>query len=198
MITVPNVYLVDADGQVWQLGASGVGAYTTTPVSGPTGLSGIVLTDLASNLPRLLTVLPDGALENAATTTQTAQQNIPVIATSGALMGIVILNSAVTVIRLCDEPIVGTFFHPPGYLPPFTQPGGLGTQTFPQQDSGSLATSQWILGCGHGVGSFEIQSASDCKGNQVAALLCPLCHFCVRVFSPFQSIYSYPNEVLFP
>lgn len=198
MVTVPNFYLTDSSGQVWLLGATGVGAYSTTAVTGPTGQPYFVLTDVVTELPMLLTVATSGALQTASTTIQTAQQNIPVIATSGALMGIIIFNGAVSVMRLCDEPIVGTFFHPPGYLPPFTQPGGLGTQAFPQQDAAAVATAQWILGCGHGVGSFEIKSASDCSGNQVAALLCPLCHFCVRVFSPFDSIYSFPNEILYP
>jgi hypothetical protein len=97
---------------------------------------------------------------------------------------------------MSSVPTVGLIFNPPKYLPPFTQPGGIGTATFPQQDVGSVATSQWVLPCAHGVNNFLVQSCSI-AGVQTAALLCPFCSYCFRLL-PWADIYSYPNEILFP
>ena len=63
MFTIPNFYLTDSSGQVWQLGATGLEAYTTTPVSGPTGLPNFVLVDLVTGVFWSMTVLTTGTLE---------------------------------------------------------------------------------------------------------------------------------------
>ena len=196
MFTIPNFYLTDSSGQVWQLGATGLEAYTTTPVSGPTGLPNFVLVDLVTGVFWSMTVLTTGTLE-IDETALAGQENIPVISTSGALVGIVILAGAIAVIRIASPCITGVIYDPPSYLPPFTQPGGVGTATFPQQDIGSIATAQFVLGCGHGINNVEIRSDS-CNGVQTAIVVCPLCNYAQRLLSPYDSIYTYPNEIIFP
>lgn len=196
MATVPNFYLTDSSGQVWLLGATGVGAYSTTAVTGPTGQPYFVLTDVVTELPMLLTVATSGALQTASTTIQTAQQNIPVIATSGALMGIIIFNGAVSVMRLtylCETGIL--YEQNRKYLPTFTQPGGQGTAAFPAQQSSELL-GQWTAGCGHSFNHWAIYSDS-CNGVQTALITCPVCGYLQNQISPYSDIHTYPNEIIF-
>lgn len=195
MATVPNFYLIDSSGQVWLLGATGVGAYSTTAVTGPTGQPYFVLTDVVTELPMLLTVATSGALQTASTTIQTAQQNIPVIATSGALMGIIIFNGAVSVMRLtylCETGIL--YEQNRKYLPTFTQPGGQGTSVFPAQQTGELV-GRFIAGCGHAFEAWTIYSDS-CNGVQSAFLCCPVCNFIQQIFTPYNLIHQFPNEII--
>jgi hypothetical protein len=99
---------------------------------------------------------------------------------------------------MSSVPVVGQIFNPPGYLPPFTQPGGIGSPVYPAQSSGELATSQWIMNyCNHGCNNFLVQAAT-LNGQQVALILCPLCQTISQIISPFSAIYSFPFEILFP
>jgi len=93
-------------------------------------------------------------------------------------------------------PIVGEIYNPPGYLPPFTQPGGIGTPTFPSQSVGEL-TSFWIGPfCGHGFNELEVRSATV-AGVQMAVLCCPVCNMCFRLI-PYANIQLEQNWILFP
>ena len=150
MPTIPNFYLQDTSGQVWQLGATALDAYTTTPVTNPSGAASFLLQDSGTSQTWAMTVLTNGAL-HISPSPGLGQQYIPVISSTGLLVGIGVTNAAIVVMALCpDMPIVGTFFNPKNYLPPFTQPGGRGTVTFPQEQTGELL-GQWMLGCGHSI-----------------------------------------------
>lgn len=196
MPTIPNFYLQDTSGQVWQLGATALDAYTTTPVTNPSGAASFLLQDSGTSQTWAMTVLTNGAL-HISPSPGLGQQYIPVISSTGLLVGIGVTNAAIVVMALCpDMPIVGTFFNPKNYLPPFTQPGGRGTVTFPQEQTGELL-GQWMLGCGHSMNNLEIGSASSC-GVQVALILCPLCSYLQNLINPYSAIYSYPYEILFP
>lgn len=196
-LAIPNFYLQDTSGQVWKLGATSLDAYTTTPVTNPSGAASFLLQDSGTSQTWAMTVLTNGAL-HISPSPGLGQQYIPVISSTGLLVGIGVTNAAIVVMALCpDMPIVGTFFSKKPYLPPFTQPGGVGSQTYPQQSSGEITCAQWILPCGHGTNNFEVESAQSC-GTQIALLLCPLCAYLVNVISPYSAIYSYPYEILFP
>lgn len=96
---------------------------------------------------------------------------------------------------MSSVPVVGQIFNPPGYLPPFTQPGGPGTQTFPQQTSGELV-ARFTSGCGHSFESWEIYSCTV-AGIQTAVVCCPYCNFCQRLISPYDAINAWPNDIIF-
>jgi hypothetical protein len=96
---------------------------------------------------------------------------------------------------MSTTPVVGQIWNPPHYLPPFTQPGGIGTQTFPQQTSGELV-GRWTSGCGH---SFEAWLVASCQiaDIQTAVVQCPVCSYVQQLISPYAAIYTWPNEIIF-
>jgi hypothetical protein len=96
---------------------------------------------------------------------------------------------------MSSVPTVGLIFNPPKYLPPFTQPGGIGTATLPQQMSTELL-GQWMSGCGHSFNNWLVYSC-QVGGVQTAVVCCPLCNYCNQLISPYSAIESYPNEIIF-
>lgn len=89
-----------------------------------------------------------------------------------------------------------------GWLPHYTQPGGIGSQSQPQQQSGS--TSQ-ITGvpyevgmalntspCGHWFNNFEI-TFSTVSCEQAALVRCPLCGYLIEIITPASRLYSDPG-----
>jgi hypothetical protein len=109
--TVPNVYLQDSGGGVWLLGATGIGAYTTTPVTSPTsGLPFVLLQDQAAATVWAMTVSTVGALTITAAA-GTGAASIPVISTTGTLLGIVVIGGYISVISvtLCQFTLAQAF-----------------------------------------------------------------------------------------
>src|ERR1700690_4054612 len=96
---------------------------------------------------------------------------------------------------MSSVPVVGEIWNPPGYLPPFTQPGGPGTATFPQQTSAEL-TAQWVASCGHAFQCWLVASCSI-NGVQTAVIQCPYCSYVQQLISPYDAIYTWPNEIIF-
>jgi len=97
--STPNTYLKDSSNQVWLLGVTNAGAYTTFPVTGQVGNSFILLNDTAIAQVWKLTVQTNGALRIDPATGM-AQANIPVIAPNGTLFGIVVTNNAISTVLL--------------------------------------------------------------------------------------------------
>jgi hypothetical protein len=98
---------------------------------------------------------------------------------------------------MSSVPVVGEIYNPPGYLPPFTQPGGPGSPTYPQQSVGEL-TAFWIGPfCGHGFNELILYSTTV-AGVQTAVLCCPVCNMCFRLIAPYNQIYAESNWILFP
>jgi hypothetical protein len=190
----PNFYLQDSSGQVWQLGSSGVGAYTTTPVSGPTGLPSVNLIDLVTEEPWTMTVLTSGAL-SITPALQTGLFNIPVLTPTGVLMAIVIIAGAISTIRLPVFCQTGVLYEQNrNYLPKFTQPGGPGTAAFPAQQTGELV-GQWTAGCSHSFQNWMIY-ADSCLGVQSAFICCPVCNYIQTILTPYDLIHQYPNDII--
>lgn len=194
MPTIPNFYLQDTSGQVWQLGATALDAYTTTPVTNPSGAASFLLQDSGTSQTWAMTVLTNGAL-HISPSPGLGQQYIPVISSTGLLVGIGVTNAAIVVMALCpDMPIVGTFFNPRTYIPRFSQPGGVGSPTFPQEATGELL-GQWMAGCSHSFNSWEVAAASSC-GTQVAVVQCPICSYVQQIISPYSAINQWPNDII--
>lgn len=97
----PNVYLVDSGGQSWLLGISNLGAYTTTPVAGGAGVSGIVLSDMATSFTYNLTVGVGGAL-GISPSGGVAQANIPILTPNNTSMAIAVNNNAIVTILVAS------------------------------------------------------------------------------------------------
>lgn len=98
--------------------------------------------------------------------------------------------------------------HAEGY-PQFAQPGGIGTQTFPQQQNGGtgmvwingvpneIGQGMWTAGCGHWFNSWEIISVTGCC-SPVALICCPLCRFIQQIITPYIAIQDpVSNPIIF-
>lgn len=99
-----NVYLKDSSGQVWALGVTDSGAYTLMAVSGPTGLTSILLEDTVSSAIWALSVLPGGVPE--VTSASGSPATIEVTAPHGAIYGIVIISGAISTVLISPAPPV--------------------------------------------------------------------------------------------
>jgi hypothetical protein len=83
---------------------------------------------------------------------------------------------------------IGELLPPDDCLPIFSQPGGPGTPTFPQQDVGQI-NGLFISPCGHSFNHYMVVFRSISCGPS-ALLLCPLCSYVIRLFSPASLIYD--------
>jgi len=92
-------YLVDSSSQVWELGVTNAGAYTTTAVSGPTGLSSYKLEDTVTHAAMALSVLTSGALE-VSTASGSGAAEIALLAPNGSLWALEIAGGAIEIVPL--------------------------------------------------------------------------------------------------
>jgi hypothetical protein len=89
-------YLKDSSNQVWQLGVTNAGAYTTTPVSGPTGPASILLEDTVTSAIWALSVLTTGALQ--VNSSSGSPSTIQIQAPDGATFALVVSSGAISTI----------------------------------------------------------------------------------------------------
>lgn len=105
------------------------------------------------------------------------------------------------------DPVPGTIFNPHKFIPPFTQPDGPNTPTYPQQQSGAelvpyqgvpfeIGNAMFTSGCGHWFNSWEVRSATV-NGITAALMCCPLCGYLQRIIVPYNFIHDYSNFILF-
>jgi uncharacterized protein DUF2460 len=87
-------YLTDISTQVWQLGITNSGAYVTTPVTGPTGVASILLTDTITAQIWALSIQTSGAL-TITLSSGTAISYIPVTAPDGVGFGIEVSSGSI-------------------------------------------------------------------------------------------------------
>src|SRR5216117_4051272 len=94
-------------------------------------------------------------------------------------------------------PVVGTIYNPDdaNYRPRFTQPGGPGTMTFPQQAEGEKLGLFVFPFCQHWSNQILVKRAAV-GGIASAICCCPLCDMCVRIITPYDLIYQFQNEIL--
>jgi hypothetical protein len=86
------------------------------------------------------------------------------------------------------------------------QPGGPGTEVFPQapslfpqvfqgyQQQVMSYPSLYVAGCGHQFNCYEIfEVLSPADGHQVALVCCPTCSFIQQVIDPYSSYQNYED-----
>jgi hypothetical protein len=82
----------------------------------------------------------------------------------------------------------GTLLQPNDSYPPFLQPGGPGTATFPQQQIGEKL-GMWAASCGHFFNSWMVLSRAY-LGIFSAYICCPQCGFVQRIVTPQSLIHT--------
>ncbi len=195
-------FLIDELGGFWNLSVTNGGlvviTLTVTPATPPVPF--ISLQDSTIAQTWQITVRSIGTLVLTGTPVLPPPPLfLGITSPNGSLYRLRIFNGALqTVLQppsIQPVPIVGTIFQPAvSYLSPFTQPGGPGTATFPQQDPGQMI-GLFVAGCGHFFNSWIIFSATvNC--DQVAAMLCPVCGYCQRLIDPYSDIHSFQHEIL--
>ena len=83
----------------------------------------------------------------------------------------------------------------------WSQPGGVGTKVFPQENSGSFGypvpgirmeeagQALWISGCSHGFDCLQVFRDYDSNTQKsVAVLTCPVCTFILNYVEPYEAI----------
>lgn len=92
----------------------------------------------------------------------------------------------------------------------WTQPGGVGTTVFPQQNTGPFwnnpgksypligppfaeaGQALWISPCGHGFDTVQIFRDYDSNTSQSAAVVCcPICSFLIELLEPYSLLQNY-------
>ena len=75
--------------------------------------------------------------------------------------------------------------------PLYTQPGGPGTQVFPQQSLGEKS-APYSFGCGHFFNLPAIWEQYDPATKQQAAIIaCPICGYVQRIIEPYSEFLNY-------
>jgi hypothetical protein len=108
---------------------------------------------------------------------------------------------------------IGSIYSPDFHGIPWSQPGGTGTQVFPQQQINvpwknypvagqffSENTGLWTAGCGHWFDYPAIFRDFDSATSMSAAVVCcPLCTFLIRLIEPYEQ-YTNPltNPIVVP
>jgi hypothetical protein len=92
-------YLTDSSTQVWEIGVTNAGAYTTTAVSGPTGPTFILLIDAVTTAIWSMSISTGGVLQ-IVSSSGTAQNYIFAYAPDASLYGIEVSNGAIATVLL--------------------------------------------------------------------------------------------------
>ena len=79
------------------------------------------------------------------------------------------------------------------YLPPFSQPGGIGTPTFPQQAENERQ-GMFFPGCGHSIMEYDVRCGKvDGQPSAPSAIVCcPLCGYVQDIITPYQAFLDMP------
>jgi hypothetical protein len=200
-------YLIDELGGFWNLTATNGGLLqiirTGTPLTPPVG--SLIIRDRFIAVDWALTVISTGflvlnAIPRIVPPAAPPPQWLGVRSPNQTLFRIQVFNGFLQTVQqpLITQPVplVGTIYNPDTavYLPKFTQPGGPGTATFPQQQPGEMI-GLFVAGCGHWFNNWDVISATvDC--DEVAVMRCPLCQYVQRIIDPYSDIYSFQNEIL--
>lgn len=107
------------------------------------------------------------------------------------------------------DPVLGELFNydltePNGFVTQYTQPGGPGTPTFPQDANGSpsiitgipfeIGTAQFIVPyCGHSINTADITFAAV-GGVPSAIVRCPRCAIVAQIITPASLLYTSAYE----
>jgi hypothetical protein len=199
-------FLEDAAENVWQIGADARGRITLTASPGSTpALPFIFLEDQVTRRLWQLVALASGQLQATVSSAKVrGSKQVPIEDVNGQTWIIVINNSNLQTIRVQERtdiqvPEQGVIYNPPDYLPPYTQPNGPNTETFPSMATGELI-ALFALGCSHFVNNLYVTSGTaNCQ--TACLILCPRCSFLQRIIVPYSAVFDSNNEAyayLFP
>jgi hypothetical protein len=194
-------FLIDEIGGIWNLTVTNTGLiqmiFTTTTTTSPVLF--LIVQDVIIAMNWQISVISSGNLRITGIAPAPAPRFLGLRSPNGSLYRLTIANGSflTTLQPVSNQPVpaVGTIYPPAvTFLPKFTQPGGPGTATFPQQDPGEML-GLFVAGCGHWFNNWNVLSATvNC--DQVAVMCCPLCGYCQRIIDPYSDIYSFQNEIL--
>lgn len=194
---VANFVLQDANRVLWQTSVDPYGNLIQTQVArGP--VSVIVLEALDRSLWRLV-VSTAGVLSPVPYTVLGARGASWVLLTTGdqvfqyRLSVLIPPNSVPRLVTQLDPSWPagtprGELLQPNDAYPPFLQPGGPGTATFPQQPIGEKL-GMWTASCGHFFNHWMVLNRAY-LGVFSAYICCPICNFVQRTVTPQELIYT--------
>ena len=217
MPLVAPVYIVDASGNQWQISVGNGGVpIISTPTSGQQAQPYVNLNDVGQpNTTWQFTIVPNPSPYPLAQPgdiyiTQIpyqpmASRYITVNSPDGNVWWIEVLNGDLATIpgtALC-YPAVGSLYIQNYNGIAWSQPGGIGTTVYPQQNTGSFGypgnqilmqepgQGLWTAGCGHWYDCLQVFKDIDvCTNQNIALFCCPLCSYIIRAVEPFDSIYD--------
>jgi hypothetical protein len=215
-MSVTPTYLIDPNGQQWQLAASDLtGTWTTTPVSPQVGaVNSILLADTVTTKRWRLTVVPNpppagyqtGDLRIDASSSSTSKSRIIVNSPLGAYFAITVASNLINTTRItCPSFQVGALYIPNYQGIGWQQIGGIGGKVLPTLGDGPFTAypvpgqwygpsgqALWLSGCGHGYDTIQVFRDWDATCQISAALLCcPDCSYINAVIEPYEEIYNY-------
>jgi hypothetical protein len=221
------LYLEDENGIVWQIGVDDNGMlFSMQSIGSPTVPTPVFLDGQGGfwQLGVSNGMLFDQKIAPFPVNLQTWQNTFPLVTPGGYLLYLTVDSDGLLITYNTQTQAInyveGELLQPPeeGY-PAFTQPGGIGTPTFPAQPSGEdgpvpdpahpgsflqpwtagipdeLGQAMWVSGCGHWFNHWEVKEIASC-GVQVGLMCCPLCGFIQRIISPYSAIQSDANYIL--
>jgi len=219
----PNLYLADSNGTVWQIWADDSDDPLNSVESLPPATTPIPQFPDFTGRFWQLGIDTSGELYTTVVPAFPAAQNVvgtyPLIAPSGVIVLLAVdengqlftFNTRTGAIAYVTGQLTSH-----GPYPVFSQPGGIGTPTFPQQQSGEqgpvpsgngflqpwtagipneLGTSLWVAGCGHWFNHWDVKSVASCA-IQAGLMCCPLCGYIQRIIVPYSAIHSESNFIL--
>lgn len=215
VIPVPPVYLVSTDGQQWQLSCLNGGApIHTQPVTGQTAFASILVNDIGMTQTWRLTIVPNPSPYMGVSpgdihidpVAYSATSPIQIMCNSpdGTLWWIQIdgglLQTNLGTVGTCT-PVVGSLYAPNFDGIAWSQPGGIGTIVFPQQNTGSFGypgnqilmqekgQGLWTSGCQHWWNCMRVaRDYNYCTQQSIAVYLCPVCTYVINIVTPYEAI----------
>lgn len=235
---------IDQLGQVWALGMNSSGQLTFTQSTAVNGSAAYPLKDIATGETYQVSVVTTGGIPALVATLSsgpTVGSFIPVTRATANTTYYIQVSSGTLVANLepgviTPDPVLGQIYSPDmvnppvnppnlpdagllspepgGWLPPYTQPAGLNTQTFPAQQDGTggspdpsnvglLAWNTGVpyeigmglntAGCGHWFNCFDT-TFSTVDGQQSALIRCPLCGYLQMIITPAALLYTAAYE----
>lgn len=213
---VPNVYIIDASNQQWQLSVGNGGEpINTVPVSGQVAVPFIIINDVSLSNPQTweFTIVPDpspypgaspGDLHIAPVAEQTgAPLQIQVNSPDGTLWWLQINGGFLQTVEGTGQctPVVGSLYAQPWNNIAWSQPSGVGGLVYPQQNTGSFGypgdqirmqepgQGLWTSGCGHWWSCMSVQKDYNyCTQQNCAVFLCPVCGYVIKTVTPYELI----------
>ena len=216
---VPPVYLIDASNQEWSLACSNGGQQIlTNPVSGQQAVPYILVNDIAPYTQQtwqFLIVPNPSPYPNASpgdlyilpvAYSPSAGRQIMFNSPDGNLWwlqisdGGLVLNPGTS--GSCT-PIVGSLYIKNWNNIAWSQPGGIGTTVYPQQQVNTAFTDfpvagqtwseigLWVSSCGHWLDTWEIfRDINICTNQSAAIVACPVCSNIQQVITPYEAIFD--------